>query len=117
MALPGDNTYEVPAPWRTTLEKRIGAGEVILGFRPEAAHSAAEGELHGNIYADDLHGSFAMLHLTLAGGEADSMVHVRAERSEQHRIGEHLRFNLDPTMVRFFDPRPRRQSGRRVTDG
>jgi multiple sugar transport system ATP-binding protein len=102
--LAGGNRYPVPTPWRPVLERSLSSEQVIMGFRPEAALAGETGLLHSEVYADDLHGAYSMLHLALEGGQADSMVHVRSDRDVQHPIGTPFHFDLEPTMVRFFDP-------------
>jgi multiple sugar transport system ATP-binding protein len=107
--LPGDNHYPLPAAWREQLTKQLSSEQVILGFRPEAARITAEGSLHTQVYADAMHGAYTMLHLALADGVQDNtMAHVRAERAAGYRIGEPVRFDLDPEMVRFYDPKTER---------
>ena len=99
---PGDNHYEVPAEWIPALQRAIGGeGPVIVGFRPEAALAAAEGELAGQIYAMDMYGGHTVLHVNLNG---DDIVHVRSDRRMAHPIGTPVHFSLNPAMVRFFDP-------------
>ena len=99
VALPGDNRYALPAEWRAALPQ----GELILGFRPEAVTVAPNGALAGRIYAADLHGAYTMLHLAIGGD--DLIVHARVPRELTYAIGTPVRFDLDPTMVRFFDPK------------
>jgi multiple sugar transport system ATP-binding protein len=101
--LPGENQLAVPDEWRPVLDAHGTGQPVILGFRPEAAIPSPTGELQGQVYADDLHGAYAMIHLALDGPAAEHMVHVRAARDSHPPLGERLRFNLDPAMVRFFD--------------
>jgi multiple sugar transport system ATP-binding protein len=98
-ALPGDNRYTVPAEWRAALP----AGELIVGFRPEAVAVSPSGAISGRIYAADLHGAYTMLHVAI-GGE-DLIVHARAPREMNYAIDTPVRFDLDPTMIRFFDPK------------
>jgi multiple sugar transport system ATP-binding protein len=107
-----DNHYRVPEAWRPALEKQLSGEEVILGFRPEAAQvtSATEGQLKAEVYADDMHGAYSMLHLSL--GSADMIVHVRASRDLKLPIGAPIQFDLDPEMVRFFDPKTERALSR-----
>ncbi|MBZ0309502.1 MAG: hypothetical protein K8I82_25795, partial [Anaerolineae bacterium] len=50
----------------------------------------------------DLHGGYAVLHLELM---PNSIVHARAGRDIAHPIGEVLHFDIDPKMVRFFNPK------------
>ncbi len=101
--LPGENRYVVPERWRRTLAKELKGEEVILGFRPEAAIVDGEGQLESEVYADDLYGAHMMLHLSLNGG-GETIVHARAQRGLGLRMGDKVRFDLEPEMVRFFDP-------------
>ncbi len=106
--LPGTNLLPPPARWQNGLGALLAngerGGEVILGFRPEAARIHPDGALVGNVYADDLHGAYTVLHLTLDGKSAETVVHLRADRQADYPIGTPLRFDLDPQLVRFFDP-------------
>jgi multiple sugar transport system ATP-binding protein len=104
LALPGENRYAVPEAWRPILDQHVANQQVILGFRPEAATLAANGELRAQVYADDLHGAYAMYHLALDAENPETIVHVRASRDGLAAIGEQVRFNLEPALVRFFDP-------------
>ena len=102
LALAGGGRLPVPAPWRAAIERAAPAGgRVVLGFRPEAALLRPIGPLAAEVYADDLHGAYTMLHLALAG--ADTIVHARAARELSYPIGTPVRFDLDPELVRFFD--------------
>lgn len=101
--LPGDNKFTVPAEWQATLSKELAADdEVIIGFRPEATQVKADGELHAQVYADDLHGGYAMLHLELA---EDTIIHARAGREDEYALGTPMHFNIKPDMLRFFHPK------------
>jgi multiple sugar transport system ATP-binding protein len=102
--LPGDNRYSVPDQGRAMLHQGLRGEEVIIGFRPEAARITTAGGVRTQVYADALHGAYSMLHLSLDGERGEAMAHVRAERDANHPIGAPVRFDLDPTMVRFFDP-------------
>jgi ABC-type sugar transport system ATPase subunit len=102
--LPGENQYNIPEQWRTTLEKQLSGDRVTLGIRPEGAHANGTGDLSAEVYASDLHGAFNMLHVTLEEENVDAVVHIRGERGSGHEIGDTIRFNLDSEMVRFFDP-------------
>ena len=102
--LPGDNRLPVSTRWQAGFHQLSG-DEVVVGFRPEAAQIAPEGALTTQVYASALHGAYSMLHLALDGGRGETRVHVRAEKNVSYPIGAPLRFNLDPEMVRFFDPK------------
>lgn len=103
IAIPGtENSYLVPDDWRESLVKSLnGSEDLIVGFRPECAEIKSEGNLLGNVYAVDLHGAYTMLHVNM--NEHD-IVHIRADRMVKFPIGENIRFDIDPKMVRFFDP-------------
>ena len=96
--LPGENRYPAPPAWRTGLG---AGGDVIVGFRPEAARIQPEGALAGTVYTTDMHGAYTVLHVNLNGGE---IVHIRGDRRVNYPIGTPVRFDLDPLMVRFFNP-------------
>ncbi|MBL8154453.1 MAG: ABC transporter ATP-binding protein [Anaerolineae bacterium] len=94
--------FRVSEGWRAALGKGLDQdGKVIVGFRPEAASIAANGALTGVTYANEMHGSYSVLHVELS---RDQIVHVRADRRAAYSIGEPLRFDLNPKMVRFFHP-------------
>jgi multiple sugar transport system ATP-binding protein len=96
--LPGDNRYPIPEAWRKSLD---GGQEVMIGFRPEAAQIKAGGPLAGEVYASDMHGAYTMLHVNLNGND---IVHIRGDRQTLYPIGASVQFDLNPAMVRFFNP-------------
>ncbi|WP_119071093.1 ABC transporter ATP-binding protein [Aggregatilinea lenta] len=103
VSLPDCGDYSVPAEWVSVLDRTFdGSGEVILGFRPEAAMVTAGGTLPATVYASDLHGSYTMLHLNLCDNK---IVHARSSRQEHYPLDAAVHFDLNPAMVRFFDPR------------
>jgi multiple sugar transport system ATP-binding protein len=102
--LPGQNVYPVPERWRQSLSSGLSGDEVVVGFRPEAAIADAQAGLTAELYADELHGAHTILHLTLDDKDSESIIHIRAGRGADHQIGETVRFDLKPEMVRFFDP-------------
>lgn len=94
--------YTVPNEWKPVLESELDDdGQVILGFRPEAAMVRSDGGLEAEVYAADLHGGYSMLHLELREGE---VIHARAGREDEYSIGTPLKFGINPAMVRFFHP-------------
>jgi multiple sugar transport system ATP-binding protein len=116
VSLPGDrpgpdartgreNQFKVPAEWRSALDQALGReGEVVVGFRPEAGMIVGAppvGALAGEVYATDMHGAYAMLHVNLNGTD---IVHIRSDRRVSFPIGAPVRFDINPEMVRFFDP-------------
>jgi multiple sugar transport system ATP-binding protein len=110
--LPEGVTYQVPGEWVPALDRALGGeGDVILGFRPEAATVNSAG-LPASVYATDLLGGYTMLHLELGDHE---IVHARASRETHYPIGTPVRFALDPAMVRFFDTKTERAIVREVS--
>ena len=100
--LPGGSSYPVPDKWRSSLESGLPvSGKVIIGFRPEAVRLGEGSPLSAGVYADDLHGGYSMLHLELADGV---VIHARSGRGASYEIGTPIKYDLDPTMVRFFNP-------------
>jgi multiple sugar transport system ATP-binding protein len=102
VTLPGDNRYSVPESWRAPLA-RLQTDQVVLGFRPEGARVAEQGPLRARVYADDMHGAYTMLHLTPDDG--DTILHIRSGRDTSYALDVDARFDLDPDLVRFFDPK------------
>jgi multiple sugar transport system ATP-binding protein len=100
--MPGASRYPVPADWQAALQRALGGeGDIIVGFRPEGAYVTDDGALAGEVYASDLHGGYTMLHVSM--NEHD-VVHIRADRLTRYPIGTPVRFDLNPEMVRFFNP-------------
>jgi ABC-type sugar transport system ATPase subunit len=104
--LPGENKFRVPEAWKVPLAQRLTTNEVIVGFRPEAARVAVDAPLNSTVYTVDLHGAYNVLHVNLNGGNGDvgDIQHLRASRDVVHPINAPVRFDIDPEMVRFFDP-------------
>ncbi len=110
--LRADVACQVPGDWVPALNGALGGeGDVILGFRPEAATVNSAG-LPASVYATDLLGGYTMLHLEIGDHE---IVHARAGRETHYPIGTPVRFALDPAMVRFFDPKTEKAIVREVT--
>lgn len=103
VALLNDNHYHVPERWRSTLNKFNGQ-EVVVGFRPEAAlvSDGHHGQFKAQVYADDMHGAYSILHLAFE--DEGQILHARASREISFPIGVPIHFDLNPDMVRFFDP-------------
>lgn len=102
--LPGDNSIRISDRWQRALTAGLKGSDVIVGFRPEAATVVLDGELRSEVYADDLYGAHTMLHVSLNGQADEQIVHVRATRGLGLRMGAQARFNIDPEMIRFFNP-------------
>ena len=101
--LPGGGVYGPPSGTSTQLGDALGGdGEIILGFRPEAAEINPNGALTGNVYATDMHGAYTMLHINLNENE---IVHIRGDRAVSFPIGTQVRFDLNRDMIRFFHPK------------
>jgi multiple sugar transport system ATP-binding protein len=99
----GCDRYPVAAAWHAPLAGALdGREDVILGFRPEAARVTPNGALAGEVYATDMHGSYTVLHVNICEGE---IVHIRSDRQTSYPMGTAVRFDIDPEMVRFFNPR------------
>ena len=99
--LPGENRFPLSPEWNAALQREMdGEGEVIVGFRPEAGYISASGTLAAEVFATELHGAYTVLHLSVDG----TIFHIRSERGIDYPIGTMVRFDLDPEMVRFFDP-------------
>lgn len=103
VTLDGGSSFTIDDDWRSVLGTELDPdGSVIIGFRPEAARISAEGSLRGATYSTDMHGGYNMLNIELAKNQ---IVHARTSRQVNYAIGDPLRFDLDPQMVRFFHPK------------
>jgi multiple sugar transport system ATP-binding protein len=101
VALPGDNSLPLSPAWNDALQReRGGECDVIMGFRPESGRISDSGPLAGEVFASELHGAYTVLHLDVD----DNILHIRSERGSDHPVGSTVRFDVDPEMVRFFDP-------------
>ena len=113
--LPGSNLYNVSHGWDTELTRDLGGSEnVIVGFRPEAAHINEAGAITGEVYAIELLGAYTMLHVNLDDRD-DEIVHIRSDRQTRYPIGAAVHFDLDPEMARFFNPQTEMAIRREVT--
>jgi len=100
----GKDSSPVPAGYKNTLPAALNsAGDVTIGFRPESAILADDGDVAGTIYAVDMHGSHKLLHINVENGDTPTIVHVRADRMVSFPIGSTVRFSIEPEMMRFFD--------------
>jgi multiple sugar transport system ATP-binding protein len=109
-----DNQYAVPAEWQKPIAQVVdGQGEIILGFRPEAAQLNDNANFSGKVYASELQGAYTVLHVNINEHE---IVHIRSDRTVQYPIGTSVKFDLDPQMVRFFDPGTENAIQREVGD-
>ncbi len=101
--MPGsEDRYTVPQEWNGSLQEALnGEGDVILGFRPEAAEINPDGALTGRVFATDMHGAYTMLHVNM---NEDEIAHIRGQRSTYYPMGMSVRFDINSEKVRFFDP-------------
>jgi len=98
-----DNRYAVPQGWQSALKKGLdGGSEVVVGFRPEAAQINDNGKLVGKVYASEMQGSSAVLHLTI---NENDIIHIRTDRVIPYPIDTLVHFDISPQMVRFFNPK------------
>src|SRR5512136_1707631 len=96
-----DNRYVVPEVWQSVLKNNLnGETEVIIGFRPESAQINDRGGLIGKVYASEMQGSSAVLHLTINENE---IIHIRTDRLIPYPIDTLVHFDINPQMVRFFN--------------
>jgi multiple sugar transport system ATP-binding protein len=97
------NRLTLSSGWAKAIGTTLGgAGEVILGFRPEAARLNEAGALVGEVYATNMHGAFTMVSISL---NKTDIVHIRGDREVHYPIGATVRFDLDAAQVRFFNPK------------
>jgi ABC-type sugar transport system ATPase subunit len=94
--------YPLPPGWAAPIGRALAnRDELVVGFRPEAARVSPTGRLAGEVYATDMHGGYTVLHAKICEGE---IVHIRSDRQANFPMGATVRFDLEPDMVRFFDP-------------
>lgn len=99
--LPGGHIYTPPDIWQARILKQVGADQdIILGFRPEAARVATQGQVSAEVFLAEMNGSYMMLDLHLSD---EVIVRIRTSRGS-YSLGTKIHFDLDPQMVRFFHP-------------
>jgi len=97
-----DNRYAVPQAWQSAIKKGLDdESKIVIGFRPEAAQINDSGKLVGKVYASEMQGSSAVLHLTI---NENDIIHIRTDRLISYPIDTLVHFDIDPQMVRFFNP-------------
>ncbi|MCO6452611.1 MAG: ABC transporter ATP-binding protein [Caldilineales bacterium] len=102
-----DGKTPIPSAYQHTLPATLGgAGDALMGFRPESAIITDDGDgaVAGEVYAMDMHGSHKLLHVNIGSGSEENIIHIRTDRMASHPIGTKVRFNIEPAMMRFFDP-------------
>jgi multiple sugar transport system ATP-binding protein len=99
--LPEANHCPLSPAWKAAVQREMGSeGDVILGFRPEGGQITDAGTMSAEVYATELYGAYTMLHLNIG----DVVFHIRGERGIDYPIGATVRFDLDPEMLRLFNP-------------
>jgi multiple sugar transport system ATP-binding protein len=99
--LPGGGVYTPSDIWKARIEKQLGDDEqVILGFRPEAARVVTQDQISAEVFLAEMNGSYMMLDLHLSD---EVIVRIRTNRGS-YSLGTKIDFDLDPQMVRFFNP-------------
>jgi multiple sugar transport system ATP-binding protein len=92
----------LPPGWKAAIARALeGRDELLMGFRPEAARVSGSGGFAGEVYSTDMHGGYTVLHVRICG---DEIVHIRSDRQTSYAMGTPVKFDLNPDMVRFFDP-------------
>jgi len=100
--LHGGCIYTPSDTWKARIEKQVGNDQdIILGFRPEAARVVTQGEISADVFLSEMNGSYMMLDLHLSD---DVIVRIRTNRGVNYGLGTKIYFDLDPQMVRFFNP-------------
>jgi len=102
ITLPGENVYRPPIECIEIIEKQLGKdSDIIVGFRPEAATISPDNDLKATLFLVEMNGSNLMLDLAL---DEDSNIRVRTTRGETITTGTKVNFEINPRMVRFFNP-------------
>jgi multiple sugar transport system ATP-binding protein len=102
LVLPGGSIYTPSDIWKARIQKQIGDDhEVILGFRPEAAQVVPQDLISAEVFLVEMNGSNVMLDLHLS---EEVIIRIRTNRGVNYSIGSKINFDLDPQMVRFFNP-------------
>ena len=100
--LPGGSEYVAGDMQKNAILAQVGNDkELILGFRPEAVKVVTEEKIAAEVFLTEMNGSNVLLDLHL--GEKD-IVRARTNRGAKYQIGSKIYFDLDPQMVRFFNP-------------
>jgi multiple sugar transport system ATP-binding protein len=100
--LPGGGVYDPGPAWQKAIDQQVGDDqEIILGFRPEAGRIVAEPKISADVFLVEMNGSNILLDLHL---DDHNIVRVRTGRGVNYSIGAKLNFDIDPQMVRFFNP-------------
>ncbi len=102
LLLPGGNDFEPEDKWKKVILAQVGDDkDLILGFRPEAVKVVKTKKMTAEVFLTEMNGSNILLDLHL--GDKD-IVRARLNRGANFEIGSKIDFDLDPQMVRFFNP-------------
>lgn len=94
--------YVPDEKWKKVISTQLGNdNDLILGFRPEAVKVVTEEKIAAEVFLTEMNGSNLVLDLHLGDNE---IVRARTDRGATYEIGSKIYFDLDPQMVRFFDP-------------
>jgi ABC-type sugar transport system ATPase subunit len=100
--VPGGSEYIPEESQKKAILTQIGNDkDLILGFRPEAVRVVEKKRIAAEVFLTEMNGSNVLLDLHV--GEKD-IVRARINRGVKHQIGSKIFFDLDPQMVRFFNP-------------
>jgi len=99
---PGGSEVEPEEKHKNAILNQLGNDtEVILGFRPEAVRVVNEEKIAASVFLTEMNGSNVLLDLHV--GDKD-IVRARINRGTTYQVGAKINFDLDPQMVRFFNP-------------
>ena len=99
--LPGGSEYSPEDKWKQAILSQVGNDkDLVLGFRPEAVKIVPEKKVAAEVFLTEMNGSNILLDLHLG----KDIVRARANRGVSYAAGSKIFFDLDPQMVRFFDP-------------
>lgn len=95
----------VPDMWKPILDEEIGNdSQVVVGFRPEAAQLSDDGAVKANVYTTDIYGAYTMLAVNPPNAKGAEIANLRSDRLLDYPIGAPVNFDIDPNMIRFFNP-------------
>ncbi len=94
-----------PTAWKPILDEEIGTdNEVVVGFRPEAAQLTDDGGIKSEVYSTDIYGAYSMLAVNPPNAKSADIAQLRSDRLLDYPIGTIVNFDINPNMIRFFDP-------------
>ena len=100
--LPGGGVYQPSEAWQRSIDKQLGDNqEIVLGFRPEAGRIVDQSKITTEVFLVEMNGSNVLLDLHL---DDQNIVRVRTSRGVNYGVGANINIDIDPQMVRFFNP-------------